>query len=195
VREHLPAVAKQEPRVVTDGPRHVPHLHPPFGLPAHEFDLVRLEMRAARHGRRPVVLLDALIDDQPALDEVARHRRARVRRRMLDVGPIHVFPGEREVGGDGTGRVVRVADDQPADDQHPVTVQDVDRRHRRVADPASVLARAVLRARLEERQVVVEDVLDAEEHVAEAGPPHQGRQFLAVRGDRRGHALHEVVDV
>ena len=42
---------------------------------------------------------------------------------------------------------------------------------------ASALARAaVLRARLEERQVLVEDVLDAEEDIAESGAPHQRRE-------------------
>ena len=34
-----------------------------------------------------------------------------------------------------------------------------------------------------------------EEHVAEPRPAHQRRQRLAVVGDRRGHRLHDVVDV
>ena len=61
---------------------------------------------------------------------------------------------------------------------------------------AAVLALRVLRPRLQKREVVVEDVLDAEEHVAESGAPHQRRQ-------RRRHAdaigeviaLDDVVDV
>ena len=73
-------------------------------------------------------------------------------------------------------RVVGVADDQAADDEHAVAVQDVDRVERRVAVAPPVLVPAVLRARLQEREILVEDVLDAEEHVAESGLPHQRRQ-------------------
>ena len=66
---------------------------------------------------------------------------------------------------------------------------------RRVADAAAVLAQAVLGARLQERQVVLEDVLDAEKDIPEAGLLHQRPERLAMRGDRRGHALDDVVDV
>jgi len=195
VDEHLPGVPQHERGVVADGRGHVPHLHPPFGLPAQELDLVGLEMRAPRDRGGPVVFLDPLVDDQPAIDEVARHRRARVRRRMLDVRPVDVLTREGEVGPDRLGRVVRVADNQSADDEHPVPVQHLDRRHGRVSRPPSVLARPVLRVRLQEREVVVEDVLDPEEDVAEAGLPHQRREHLAVRRDGRRHPLHHVVDV
>jgi hypothetical protein len=47
-----------------------------------------------------------LIDDEAALDEITRHRRARIRRRMLDVRPVDVLPREREVGVDRLARVV-----------------------------------------------------------------------------------------
>ena len=42
----------------------------------------------------------------------------------------------------------------------------------------------VLGRRAQEREVVVEHVLDAEEHVAEAGAPHQRGQLVAAGGDR-----------
>ena len=71
--------------------------------------------------------------------------------------------------------IVGVADDQAADDEHAVAAEDVDRRHRGVGALA-LLMPAVLRARLQKREVLVEHVLDAEKHVAEAGPPHQRRQ-------------------
>ena len=58
------------------------------------------QVRAARHRRRAVVLVDARVDDQLPLDELARHRRAGIRRRMLDVRPVDVLAREREVGGD-----------------------------------------------------------------------------------------------
>ena len=74
-----------------------------------------------------------------------------------------------------------VADDQPADDEHAVAVE-VRRSPRssrcRRCRPFS--RRLFFAARLEEREVLVEDVLDAEEHVAESGAPHQRRQRRAV---------------
>ena len=60
---------------------------------------------------------------------------------------------------------------------------------------APALAPRVLGAGLEERQILVEDVLDAEEHVAEPRLAHQRRERVAARGDRGGHRLHEVVDI
>ena len=62
-------------------------------------------------------------------------------------------------------------------------------------DGPAVFAPRVLGARLEEREIVVEHVLDAEEHVAESGAAHQRRQRRAVLGERRGHRLDDVVDV
>ena len=56
------------------------------------------------------------IDDQAAIAEVSRHRRSRIRRRMLDVRPVDVLPGKVEIGFDRRLRIVRVADDQAADD-------------------------------------------------------------------------------
>ena len=44
-------------------------------------------------------------------------------------------------------------------------------------------------------EIILQNVLDAEKDVAEAGLAHQRRQRLAVHGDRRGHRLHGVVDV
>ena len=59
---------------------------------------------------------------------------------------------------------------------------------RRVADRAAALALRVLGGRAQEVEVVVQDVLDAEEHVAEAGLPHQRRQRR-----RRASAIAEVI--
>jgi len=89
------------------------------------FDFFRGEVRAARDSGRPVVLVDAVIDHQAALDEIARHRCARIGRRMLDVRPVDVLPREGEVGVDRLRRIVRIADDQPANDEHAVTMEDV----------------------------------------------------------------------
>ena len=83
--------------------------------------------------------------------------------------------------------IVGIADDQPADDQHAVAVQSlVDGRERGVRALARLVP-AVLGARLEKRQVLLEDVLDPEEHVPEAGAPHQRGQRSPCGGDRRRH--------
>jgi len=119
------AVSQHEPRVVSQHCRKVPHLHPALGPPAHELDFLRGEVRAARDSGRTVVLIDAVIDHQAALDEIARHRCARIGRRMLDVGPVDILPREGEVGVNRLRRIVRIADDQPANDEHAVTVKDV----------------------------------------------------------------------
>ena len=60
---------------------------------------------------------------------------------------------------------------------------------------APVLVAPVLRVRLQEAEVLGQDVLDPEEHVAEARAAHPGRELVAVVGDRRGHRLHHVLDV
>ena len=91
--------------------------------------------------------------------------------------------------------VVGVADDEAADDEDAVAVQDVDGRERRVADATSAFALRVLGRRLEEGEIVLEHVLDAEEHVLEAGALHQRREAFAMRGKRRRHPLHDVAQV
>ena len=53
----------------------------------------------------------------------------------------------------------------------------------------------VLGGGAEEFEIVVEDVLDAEENVAEAGAAHERRQGFTVAGDGRGHGLDEVVEL
>ena len=54
---------------------------------------------------------------------------------MLDVWPVDVPARERQVRLDRFAGVVRVADDQPADHEHAVAVQVVDRIDARSEDP------------------------------------------------------------
>ena len=55
--------------------------------------------------------------------------------------------------------------------------------------------RAFLACAFRKREVVVQHVLDAEEHVAEPGAAHQRSQGRAVLGDGCGHRLHAVLQV
>jgi len=186
---------EDEPRIVTRRRGHVAQLHPPLRLPPQVFDVFSLQMRAARDGRRAVIFFDALVDDQSAFNEVACHRRSRIGSGMLNVGPVHVLTRKGEIGSNRIRRVIRIADDKAADDDHAVAVQDVNGLNRGVPRAAPALARPVLRVRFEKRQVVVKDVLDAEKDVAESGALHQRREGVSVRRDRGGHPLHQIVDV
>ena len=123
---------EHEPGIVPEHGRKVPYLHPALRFPSQELDLLGRQVRASGDRCRPVVFLDACVDDEAARLEVLRHRRAGIWRRMLDVRPVDVLPRELEVRGNRFATVVGVADDQAADDEHAVLVQDVDRRDRRV---------------------------------------------------------------
>ena len=75
-------------------------------------------------------------------------------------------------------------------------MQDVDGVECGVADALSRSTRGpILRAGFQEGKVLLQHVLDAKEHVAEAGLLHQRRERGAVTGEGRRHALHDVVDV
>src|SRR4030095_12461506 len=83
-------------------------------------------MIGAYYCRRTVVVLRIVVDDQSAATKILSHRRARVRGRMLNVGPVDVMPRKFEIGLDRFARVVRVADDETADDIHFIPVKGFD---------------------------------------------------------------------
>ena len=73
-----------------------------------------------------------VVHDEPTLAKVTCHRRSGIRRRMLNVGPVHVLSREGEIGLDRCPRVVGISDDQSADDEQAMTMKHVDRRERGV---------------------------------------------------------------
>src|SRR5271165_5569157 len=81
-----------------DHGRNVPRLHPTLGAPPFVLDLLRRQMLGGHHRSRAVVLFHALNPDQVARAEVFCHRRAVIRRGMLNVGPVHILAGELQVG-------------------------------------------------------------------------------------------------
>ena len=109
-----------------EGRGHVPHLHPSFGTPPQELDLLALECSVRTTAVVPSYSLDVIAHDEVALTEVARHRRARIRRRMLDVRPVDVPARERQIRVDRLARVAGVPDDEAADDEHAVPVEQLD---------------------------------------------------------------------
>src|SRR5215510_9364154 len=136
VCEHRPPVPEYEPGALPKYNAHVTDLDPALGPPSQKFDLLGLEVLAANHRGRAVVLLQPLIDDEPAVAELFGHRRPGIGRWVLDIGIVHPAMSEGEVRFDRLAGVVGVAHDEAADDVHPVAVQVFDGRDGRVVGPA-----------------------------------------------------------
>ena len=113
-------------RTVKQDRRQVTKLHPSLRPPPEKFNL--LGRRGDRFALPPWCRRTprALVDDQPAFMKIFRHGCARVRRGVLDVGPIDVTAREFQIGLDRLTRVSGIADDEPADNIHFVPVEGVD---------------------------------------------------------------------
>jgi hypothetical protein len=98
----------------------MPEFHPAFRSPSHEFHIVRGHVFRPHDRCRPVILLELFINDQISFTEIFRHRSSRIRRRMLNVRPIHIAPREFEIGFNGFLCVVGIANDQATHHVHPV---------------------------------------------------------------------------
>ena len=83
-------------------------------------------MLRSNHSGRAVIVRHVFVDNQVLLAELLRHRGARVRCRMLNVRPVDIPPGEFEIRLDRFTRVVRIADDQAADDEQAVAMEVLD---------------------------------------------------------------------
>jgi hypothetical protein len=139
-------------------------LDPALGPPSQELNLLGVEVFAADHGRRAVILLQSFIDDEAAGAEVLGHRRPGIGSRVLNVGIVHPAVGEGEIRLDRLAGVGGIAHDEAADDIQAFAVQVLDGREGGVGGPA-VRVHAVLGSGAEEVEVVVQDVLDPEEDV------------------------------
>ena len=120
---HAGGVACDKPGIVKKCRGHVAGLHAALGFPAHVLDLVRREVLVADDGGGAVVLLQVFIFDEAETAKLVGHRGSRVRRGVLDVGPVDILAGEGEVGLDGLGGVVGAADDEASDDVHLVAME------------------------------------------------------------------------
>src|SRR5579864_2396374 len=114
---------------------------------------------------------------------------------MLNVGPVNIAPGKLQVGFNGFTRVIRIADDQSAHNQHFVLVQIVDGLERGVAVVVPVGPVCVLGLSAEESQVTVQNIFDSQKDVAKSGLTHKRRQGLAMRGDGGRHGLEKIVEL
>src|SRR6266478_8379437 len=194
MRHHADAVAHREARAVEQRGRQVAELHPSFRAPPEKLDLLGGEVLAAYHRRGPVVFLDVLADDQPPLAKVLGHRRSRIRGGMLDVRVVHVPARELQVRLDRFARVARIAHDQSADHIHLVLMNYLDRLDGGVRRVTTAPPAAVLRAGAQEVEVALQDILDPEEHVAEARLTHHGGEARTMTGNSRRHRLHDVLE-
>ena len=169
-------------------------LYPALHVPTHELNLQRRDIPSANNSRGSVVLLEIVVHDQAERAKIRSHRRARIWRWMLDVGPVDIAACEFEIGFDGFRSVAGISDNQSADDIHLVAVEVVHRLQRGIADDVSLLALLIFGSSAEERESVIENVFDPEEHIPEAGLPHQRCERFAVVGDARCHRLDDVVN-
>jgi hypothetical protein len=80
-----------------------------------------LHVLAPHHGRRAVILLDAIVADQPATSQVTLQLRPRIGGRMLDIWPVDATPGELQVRLDSFAGVVRVAIPAVNPHRHPLS--------------------------------------------------------------------------
>src|SRR6476469_10604284 len=97
------------------------YFHPSLRLPPQKLDVQRGEMLAPDNGGGSVVVAHVFVDDEPTVAELFGHRCAGIRSRMLNVRPVDVSTGEFEIRLDRLACVVRVADDEAANDEHPVS--------------------------------------------------------------------------
>src|SRR5271157_6345381 len=98
--KHFRSVTHDEPGVVDKGRRHVASLHPALSFPAQVLNFFRRYVLGADYRSRAVILLQSLVGDQSALLEILGHGCARIGCGVLDVWPIYVAAGEREVSLD-----------------------------------------------------------------------------------------------
>src|SRR5512144_432990 len=122
-------------------------LHPALGTPPHELDLLTLHVLAPHHRCRAVILLDAIVADQPAISQVTLQLRPRIGCRMLDIWPVDATPGELQVCLHSFLGVVRVADDQPSDNVQAIPAQVIACGFGSNAASSAVFALGVLRSR------------------------------------------------
>jgi hypothetical protein len=114
---------------------------------------------------------------------------------MLDVGPVDVPPGKFEIRLDRFARVVGIPDDQAADDEQPGTMQVCNRFYGGIPHTAAMISSSVLRAGLQEVEIVFENIFDTEEDIPKPCAFHQGCQRCAMLGERGGHCLDEILDI
>src|SRR6185295_1930073 len=124
--QYLWPIAQRKPRTVKQNRRQVTKLHPSLRPPPKKLNRLRRQVIGSDYRSGAVVLFRVLVDDQPAFIKIFRHGCARVRRGMLYVGPIDVTAREFQIGLDGLTRVLRIADDEPADNIHFVPVEGLD---------------------------------------------------------------------
>ena len=152
-------------------------------------------MIGSHHRGGAVVVFRLLVDDQPAVLKVFGHRCARIRRGVLNVGPIDVSAREFKVGLNRLACIPGIADDQTANHIHFVPVQSVDGFEWWRCQPFGHFHAARSWNRPAENSGRFQDVLDAEENIAETRLAHQRRERLAVVRDRRSHRLNDVIHV
>src|SRR5690242_729651 len=114
---------------------------------------------------------------------------------MLDVWPIDIAAREAEISLDRLPGIVGIADDEASDNVHLVAMDVVDRLQRGIPNFLAAISQNILRVSAQELEIIFENVFNSEKYVFESSLPHQGSEGLSVIGNRRRHALNEVLDI
>ena len=114
---------------------------------------------------------------------------------MLDVGPIHVPPGECEVSFEGLASIIRIPYDQPTNHIHLVAMEAIDCPDGGIPLIPVVCSRAVLGSGTQELQIPFQNVFNPKENIAEARLVHEGCKCLPMVRDGRGHGLDKVIQL
>ena len=108
--QHATSVTQNEDWIVPEHGRHVAHFHPAFRFPPHEFDLFGIERCALRvTAVVPSYSSTREFTTSPRSTKSRGHWRAGIRRRVLNVRPVHVSARELEIGCNRLPSIVRVA--------------------------------------------------------------------------------------
>jgi hypothetical protein len=81
---------------------------------------------------------------------------------VLDVRPIHISPREREIRFNGLKCVIGIANNQPSNHVHAISVEIIDRAHRGVVGVTiPVLSNSILGSSAQELKITSQDIFDS----------------------------------
>src|SRR4030095_629637 len=98
VPKHLWSILQNKHRAPAKRCWYVSNFHPTLGLPSHVLCFFSGYMFGFDHRGSAVVLLKPFVDDESAFTKLPRHRRTRVRCRMLNIRPVYILLGKFKIG-------------------------------------------------------------------------------------------------
>ena len=103
---------------------------------------------------------------------------------MLDIWPIGIAAREAQVSFDRFASVIRIADDQPAYNVHLIAMDVLDGLQCCVPDLLAFGSQRILRTCAQELEIIFENILNSQKHIAKSRPSHQRSQRFALVRNR-----------